>query len=310
MNNYLRSQTAITLRELGKAPKEVVAFLQNRELPESVQELVDAGNFHADETRAAWGKAEEILDCCETHKITVVAAGDPLYPKRLGELQKKDSKYTLSGFCPILYCKGSPNGLNTTSAAAVIGTRDPTQHGRKMARLIGKALAQVEITVVSGLALGCDTEGHLGCLEAGGTGIAVLAHGLDRIYPKANIELAERLIESGGCLVSEYYPGVPPDRRKFACRDRIQSGLSDAVLVVETPEKDGTMHTVNFAERQGRARACVACSSPLMDSYRTAGNDLLLKAGAYKLTNPEQAVQFVMNSYQSVKSSIIQEGLL
>lgn len=312
MNNHLRSKTAIALRELGttpKKPKEVVALLQGRKIPTSFQEFADFSYAHVAESRVAWDKAEEILNKCEDGGITAIALGDPLYPRRLKELQI-GSQYSLCGFCPILFCKGSTAGLNAANTVAVVGTRTPTERGGEMARLIGRALAEKDVAVVSGLALGCDTEGHLGCLEAGGIGIAVLAHGLDQIYPKANTELAERLINGGGCLVSEYRPGIHPDRRKFAYRDRIQSGLSDAILVVETPEKDGTMQTADFAKRQGKALACVVYPATLMRLPQPAGNDLLLKKGAHKVTNPEQSVQFANNAVQNVKKPMIQVELV
>ncbi len=106
---------------------------------------------------------------------------------------------------------------------------------------------------MSGLARGCDTHAHEGCLEAGGVGVAVLAHGLDRKIPA----LAERLLERGGALVSEYPIGTPPRGYAFVERDRLQSGLSDAVLVIETGAHGGAMHALREARRQGRPFACL-----------------------------------------------------
>ncbi len=311
MNNIFRSHLAIALRTRTLfTPKRVVELLRSRVLPESVQEFIDFSDLNEKDAHGAWREAKAILDRCATHGITAMAIGDSSYPKRLEELQY-DSKYRLCGFCPILYCKGNPDGLNAASTAAIVGTRDPTEHGRKTARRVGVALAKRGVAVVSGLALGCDTEAHLGCLEAKGIGVAVLAHGLDHIYPKANMELAERLVDGGGCLVSEYPPGTPPDRRRFAYRDRIQSGLADTIIVVETPEKDGTMHTANYADKQGRALACVIPKDPAMDGPKTAGNRLLLKEKrANKVSDAGEAVQFVIDSNQNMKSPMVQGSLL
>src|SRR5205807_1992751 len=115
---------------------------------------------------------------------------------------------------PVLYVKGNPHALNSAAAVAIIGTRDPTSFGAKCAFKLGNTFA-AEATVVSGLARGCDTQGHLGCIEAGGTAVAVLAHGLDRIYPRENAELGVAISETGGCLVTEYPIGTRPFRSQF-----------------------------------------------------------------------------------------------
>ncbi len=291
MMEHCRAKAAIGLRLLGKSPKDTVALLlDSMLLPESGGEFADFHGGDIDSSNKAWDEAEIILEHCDDLGITAIAIGDARYPKRLEELQN-GQQYTLRGYCPILYCKGSVAGLNAHAAVAVVGVRYPTEDGLKMAREVGRSLAEAGVTVVSGLALGCDTEGHRGCLEASGCGVAVLAHGLDRIYPEENIELADGLMDAGGCLVSEYQPGTPPSRHAFAYRDRIQSGLSDGVLVVETPEKDGTMHTVEFARHQRRNIACVVPRTEI-GNPKTAGNIMLLKAGAHSLNKAEEAVQF------------------
>ncbi|MCH8275856.1 MAG: DNA-processing protein DprA, partial [Armatimonadetes bacterium] len=139
--------------------------------------------------------------------------------------------------------------------------------------------AEAGFAIVSGLAHGCDTYGHEGCLEGHGVAVGVLAHGLDRVYPAANRDLAERLLESGGCLVSEYPVGVRPMRAAFAERDRIQSGLSDGVLVIETDVKGGTMHTVRFSRDQGRPLACIDHPEKWLGEEKTMGNQKLIKDG-------------------------------
>ena len=150
-----------------------------------------------------------------------------------------------------------PTRFAATASLAVVGTREPTKQGEEAAHRTARAAAEAGFAVVSGLARGCDTRAHEGCLGAGGVGVAVLAHGLDMVYPAENRDLAERLIKQGGCLVSEYPVGAKPAGPAFVERDRIQSGLSEAVLVIETGTRGGTMHTVKFARRQKRQIACI-----------------------------------------------------
>jgi DNA processing protein len=127
----------------------------------------------------------------------------------------------------------------------------------RVAERLASSAAISGFAIVSGLAHGCDTLAHKGCVDVGGVGVAVLAHGLDKVYPAANKSLAQKLLDCGGCLVSEYPLGMTPMKTAFAERDRLQSGLSDCVLVIETDVKGGTMHTVRFARQQDRLLACI-----------------------------------------------------
>ncbi|WP_425467320.1 DNA-processing protein DprA [Rubellimicrobium roseum] len=179
----------------------------------------------------------------------------------------------------VLFVKGDPTGLDAPRSLAVVGTREPTEFGSEVARRSGQSAAQAGFAIVSGLAHGCDTFGHEGCLEGNGVGVAVMAHGLDRIYPVSSRDLSVRLLETGGCLVSEYPLGMTPVRAAFAERDRIQSGLSDGVLVIETDEKGGTMHTVRFALEQQRSLACISHPNKWLSFEKTRGNQKLIKEG-------------------------------
>jgi DNA processing protein len=151
-----------------------------------------------------------------------------------------------------LYYKGEITPLGRKNAA-IVGTRKPSDEGGRQARNIGRKLASIGIGVVSGLALGCDTAGHEGALDGGGYTCAVLAHGLDMVSPASNRDLASRILDSGGSLVSEHAPGTKPLGRYFAMRNRIQSGLSNHVIVIETSMTGGTMHTARFASEQGKS---------------------------------------------------------
>lgn len=181
----------------------------------------------------------------------------------------------LSGMPSVLYYKGNVKILNQYKSMAVIGTRSPSEEGRKLAFSAGRILAEEKVNLVNGLALGCDTEAIRGALAVGGKCIAILPGGLDQIVPKSNQRLAEEILEKGGCLLSEYPAGTLPKRYTFVERDRLQSGVSQCVLVIEAQEGSGTMHTADFATQQRRRLACYGHELLGLSS----GNLLLEKSG-------------------------------
>jgi DNA processing protein len=193
-------------------------------------------------------KAKKTYAYCMDNDIKIITWFCEKYPTRLRNIQDPPL---------VLYCKGNYESLNNNAAAAVIGTREPSDFGRKMAKRLGYLFASENFIVVSGLAVGCDTGGHEGCLLGKGITVAVLANGLNTIYPASNKDLAKKIIEAQGCLVSEYPPLTKTNRSSFVERDRIQAGLSDLVVVVETDIKGGTMHTVQFALDENRLLACL-----------------------------------------------------
>jgi DNA processing protein len=219
-------------------------------------------NFHA-----AWSNAEEQLDKSADAGIAAYSIHDDEYPGQLRSIPDPPA---------VLYVKGDRNALAHRSIA-VVGTREPTSFGEEVARRSGRTAAEQGLVVVSGLAHGCDTLAHEGCLDANGAGVAVLAHGLEKVYPAANRGLAERLLDLRGCLVSEYPIGMTPMRTAFAERDRIQSGLAGAVFVIETDVKGGTMHTVRFAQDQKRLLGCVDHPDRWKDKDKTKGNQQLIR---------------------------------
>lgn len=149
-----------------------------------------------------------------------------------------------------LFVRGSLSVLNSP-AVSIVGTRNPSVSGFKTTFNFSKELTTLGYTVVSGLALGIDTAAHKGTILSGKT-IAVLACGLDNIYPTANKKLAVEIIKNGGCLISEYSPGEPPLKWRFIQRNRIISGLSEATVVMESPPKSGALITADFALEQNR----------------------------------------------------------
>jgi len=135
---------------------------------------------------------------------------------------------------------------------AVVGTRRPTGLARSAAYRLGFDLASEEITTVSGLAKGIDSELHRGCVAGGGQTIGVLGNGIDSVYPSSSNPIAREMLRQGGTIVSEYPPGMPPRRYNFPARNRIISGLSRAVVVVQAPERSGALITADYALEQGR----------------------------------------------------------
>ncbi len=150
-----------------------------------------------------------------------------------------------------VYFRGS---IEFEPGVAVVGTRKISPYGRSCVDLLVPELVRLGQTVVSGLAFGIDAAAHLSALDSGGTTVAVIGTGVDddSIYPRADLELARRIIKEGGCLMSEYPPGTPGFKNHFPERNRIIAGLSRAVLVIEAPEKSGAMITARLALESGR----------------------------------------------------------
>lgn len=177
-----------------------------------------------------------------TYKIEFIHCKDINYPVMLTQVYD----------CPYaLFARGNSAILNSPSIA-IVGTRKASMSGMKAAFNFSKDLVASGYTVVSGLAMGIDAAAHSGALSASGKTVAVLACGLDNLYPAVNKKLASSIIQNGGCIVSEYSPGEPPLKWRFPARNRIISGLSEAVVVMESPVKSGALITADFALEQNR----------------------------------------------------------
>ncbi len=198
--------------------------------------------------------------------ISTVTLVDDDYPALLREA---------GGPPPVLFYRGKILETDNT-AVAIVGTRRVSSYGREMAVQIGAGLAKAGVTVVSGLALGVDGIAHHAALEAGGRTIAVLGSGINRIYPHEHRGLAKRIAEQGA-VVSEYAPDRKPDAPNFPARNRIISGLSLGVVVIEAPERSGALITVDFAADQGRDVFAVAGNVTAANSM---GTNRLIRDGA------------------------------
>ncbi|MBI1839044.1 MAG: DNA-protecting protein DprA [Candidatus Colwellbacteria bacterium] len=174
------------------------------------------------------------------------------------------------------------------TTVAVVGTRKASQTGIKIAEDFSNNLAALGITIISGLAMGIDAAAHRGALKAGGKTIAVLGNGLGKIYPAQNESLAREILKSDGAIISEYSENEPPYKSNFIRRNRIVSGLSSAVLVIEAPSKSGAISTAGFAAEQGRQIFVIP--GPI-NHPNYAGSHSLIRDGATLVTSVKDIIE-------------------
>lgn len=218
-----------------------------------------------------------LMDRLEGDGISVVTLADDGYPALLREIGSPP---------PVLFYRGQLLETDAT-AVAVVGTRRVTSYGREMATQIGQGLARAGVTVVSGLAKGVDGIAHQAALAAGGRTIAVLGSGVNRIYPYEHARLASQ-VAGQGAVLSDYSPDRKPDAPNFPARNRIISGLSLGVVVVEAPERSGALITVDFAADQGRDVFAVPGQAL---SSSSVGTNTLIRDGARLVRNAEDILE-------------------
>ena len=191
----------------------------------------------------AAAEADRTLARIRAAGIEVITVEEPLYPHRLGAIALPPH---------VLFVRGDLTALDPARAVAVVGTRHPTLGGRRLAARIAGAIARLGATVVSGLAVGIDGEAHDAALQADGQTVAVIGSGHARLYPPGHARLAERIVRSGGAVVSELAPDVEATPGTFPRRNRVIAGMSDATVVVEAPAKSGALITASWALEEGR----------------------------------------------------------
>ena len=223
-------------------------------------------------------------------KIGKIKIEDKNYPKLLKKIENPPE---------VLYFKGKIN--NDDLCFAIVGTRRCSSYGKQATLEIASNLAEAGVVVVSGLAPGIDTFAHQAAVEQKRRTIAVLGTGLDKksIYPKENIKLAQKIVDFGGCLISEYPPGTRGTKFTFPKRNRIISGLSLGVLVVEAKEKSGALITANYAFSQ--KRKVFAVPGPIYSS-NSRGSHILIKKGA-KLVDKTEDILRELNLSAQLKRS-------
>jgi DNA processing protein len=210
-------------------------------------------------------RASQIVDTVRAHDLAVVTLDDAEFPDRLRRVEMPP---------PLLFVRGSVASLSAASAVAVVGTRAPSDRGRKIAAWIGSALAQAGTIVVSGLAVGVDGVAHAAVVAEGRPTVAVLGGGHAHLFPRAHERLADAIVAAGGAVVAELPPDTPATRGTFPRRNRVVSGLSDATVVVEAGRRSGALITAGWALEQGRD--CFLVPGPL-DATASEGCNLFLR---------------------------------
>lgn len=235
----------------------------------TVQQLKTAADF-------TW--AEQELAFARKHGIRVITLRDEAYPYRLKE-------------CPdaplVLYAKGETD-LNPAHTLAIIGTRHATPYGKSVCEEIVAGLSRYGVQVISGLAFGIDICAHRAALENGLSTVAVLAHGLDKLYPAQHRETAKKMLENGA-LLSDYPGGTLPDKQNFPKRNRIVAGMADATLVIESAEEGGAMITATLAS--GYHREVLAVPGNVSSQYSQGCNKLIRNQVAQLVSSAEDIVQ-------------------
>lgn len=245
--NAIFEQSAHTLATIGKIPQA------------AAQNIVD--------WQKNWSLEEELKRAEDLH-VQIIDCEDSRFPKQL--LQIYDPPL-------VLYCKGNLEAL-CRSGIAVVGSRHTTTYGFEIARKLSYQAAYAGLVITSGLARGIDTAAHQGALAANGLTIAVLGSSIDLVYPEENQPLADKIVEKGGAVISEFSFGTPPTKYTFPLRNRIVSGLSEGVLVIEAGEKSGALITARLAGEHGRQ---VFAVPGRIDTPHSKGCHQLLKDGAH-----------------------------
>ena len=218
------------------------------------------------------------LDFMEKNHIDIISIQDKEYPQILRTI----------AYPPInLYIKGDKSILNNVGIG-IVGCRIPSDYGIKIAKEFSYNISKRNVNIISGLAKGIDSYAHLGAIEAKQKTIAILGNGLDTVYPKENYKLFQDILNSGGAIISEFPLGTSPKKENFPRRNRIISGMSNGILVVEAKKQSGTLITVDFALEQGRDVYVIPGN---IDSENSVGTNDLIKQGAKLVTSWEECIE-------------------
>lgn len=259
----------IALRELGIKNNNLISLLQNytsdiekmftnSSVFESRLELMAYQEYFSnkDLVNEALFKADTILEKNKSLDIKTTFYTDKNYPKELSKIDNSPA---------IIYYRGAEFSEVSEFAIACVGTRKPTRLSYRAVNYLVPQWVNNNCSIISGLACGVDKLSHQSCISAGGKTVAVLAHGLDIVYPKENKTLADRILSSGGILMSEYPVGTKADKFRFVNRNRLIVGLSKAVVIYECDSKGGTMYNVDFATQQKKPIFCPDVGEGILD---------------------------------------------
>lgn len=259
----------------GLHPDTIRGLLDSRGPEEAVHSVCSASSRSPRARDAVQVPAVERARELEGLGFSAVFRGHDGYPQRLADLPDTPDLLFVTGPIP------------SESAVAVVGTRRCTAYGRNLAAAYGHAIAEAGWALSSGLARGIDGAAHRGTVAAGGVGVAVLGCGLDIDYPREHRGLRDELLRLGGAVVSEYPPGTPPEGWRFPPRNRIISGIAQAVVVVEAAIKGGALITANLALQQG---VPVFATPGDVGKSAAAGCNLLIRDGAHPVLDPADLI--------------------
>lgn len=275
----------------------------------SAKEMFETIRSHVKESEILWSKKIVAVICSEPNWVEIdqeisfmekndvraISVLDDAYPRRLK-------------FCHdaplVLFVRGNVD-LNHSKILAVVGTRNATVHGKKITQKIIQELADQDVLILSGLAFGIDIKAHQAALENKLTTVAVLAHGLDRVYPSEHGREAVQM-ERNGAVVSEFRSGTRPDKENFPKRNRIVAGMADAVLVIESQRKGGSMITADLGFGYGRDVFAVP-GRP--GDKQSEGCNFLIRQNKASLVESAQDIRFLMNWKDDPKPQEIQKQL-
>lgn len=292
MLQHLPNTTTNTYWQLLKAFPSLESALEAN--PEKLHKLLSAAAIaellehrRNPQGSALTDKVNKAFDWCQHEQVQLISINHDLYPAVLREIPKAPA---------LLYLKGRPQALSLPQLA-MVGSRSPSPSGMNIARDFARHLAAGGLAITSGLALGIDQAAHEGALAAEGVTLAVMATGIDQIYPRRNQALAERIVAAGGALITEFPLGTAPQAAFFPQRNRIISGLSAGVLVVEAAVKSGSLITARYALQHNREVFAIPGSihNPL-----SRGCHALIKEGAV-LTESADDILAHLEGYLSMK---------
>lgn len=241
-------------------------FKYNILTPEVTNILLDT-----DKVKLAKEKVENLIKNCKDMGIEILSYFDTNYPPSLKHIARPPM---------FLYILGNKKLLSHSKTIACVGTRKPSKYAIEQVDKIVTGLTKENFAIISGLATGIDIQAHKACLYNDGKTIAVMAHGLDTIYPSKHKEIANLIVENGGAIISEYPIATPIKKTNFVVRNRIIAGLSKGVIIFEANEYGGTMHTARFAYKQGRKIFCPVKS----------GDNPFMSSGVKKLLHSNSAI--------------------
>lgn len=286
-NNLKQILFLKNIKGIGKAKiyKKYWHFLEENRTVEDMETIAAEmeNGLTAFDISSAREQADRFYDALMNDPtITAITAMDEAYPERLNVMGTKRPL--------ILYIKGNAKALDQPNIA-VVGTRHPSEWSQKIeGRLVNRILSMSERVVVSGLAMGCDQIAHTTAVNAKKPTIAVLPSGVNVITPSCFTDLTNDILQTGGCLVSEYEPETKANRAYFVERDAVMAALADITLVVECDVSSGTMHTVDAAAKYHRTLACYYPTDFEKGSY--SGNKFMVQSkGAVKIENLEDLIE-------------------